>query len=79
MGSESKIAQKTLAGQTDRHTVVKVIGICLYERLGIWKCTFLIGMVNFFSVKVTRLYSIGTSLLRLGLHKLNIRITDLLQ
>ena len=51
---------KTLAGQTDRHTVVKVIGICLYERLGIWKCTFLIGMVNFFSVKVTLFYSIGT-------------------
>ena len=61
MGSGSKIAQKTLAGQTDRHTVVKVIGICLYERLGIWKCTFLIGMVNFFSVKVTRFYSIGTT------------------
>ena len=60
MGSGSKIAQKTLAGPTDRHTVVKVIGICLYERLGIWKCTFLIGMVNFFSVKVTRFYSIGT-------------------
>jgi hypothetical protein len=64
-GKWVKNCTKTLAGQTDRHTVVKVIGICLYERLGIWKCTFLIGMVNFFQWKLHA--STLLELLRLGL------------